>query len=921
MASMGLKVNHDQYGTETGGLLAKALLPPDAADAIATERMKSALMTDALQRKLLREQTTLATQQAIDRHMLNQREHAAWLARYGAIDDASQLETDMRGAPVVEPPVVADPVVTAATGSTEPDFEYPVTQYPTTHPGAGPEPDFEYRVNQYPLRSDAEPPVPIDLPAYSTVRPEGPLGALPGAPPSAVAPGLQVISSFNARPAGPLLSMPEATPGVGIHEALMGQAPPEEPIGITPRNHPVIDWLTGADPTSDFLARPGGPPPQAQPAAPEQPIPVDPLAIYNTVRPEGPLGSLPAAEYVDTVRPEGPLGSLPAAEPPLPVESLVRPALGEDVLTEANLVRPEGPLGALPAAPPPPAEVITVPGRETPIEARPAEVITVPGRDIPPAAVAAATPAEGTSAAAAEAPAPATPASTASPTSAVVGVDGGAQDTATTIQTTQGPVEREKVSAMMKYIFLNAATPGDGVQAAQRWAGTIGATYNPKFGTDANFTENAASLRQGGAALGRESVLGSDAAIRVANETESAKPKYQMIDDRLYRVGTGANGEDTATLVGGQPDAKEVNPYGDSLEGNLMWSVSKLNVAKPDPKTWTPEEKLNYSQMIEHLYGSKVEVAADGTIVDVGGKLPDGVLPGSAGFKSGTLPPSTVAPAPDAAPAAPDAAAPATAPATAPAPAAPAGRGKKNKHGRFLTEEGYPSYGGYLAGDQPAPPPIEQELGGRKVTTARPAERTKEAEGQTGKQVTYTRQALEPAAYFLKLKKGDVKVTALQDIMAKMAEDTPVEKFLQRYTLSADEREYFRNVIEIVKDMSHKDSGADVTKSDLVTYSSLYELPLDPTEKDLALMKRSIRGTLRGSREGFVGAVPAEALRAWDKEAGRLGIDLDEEEYVAPIGASDGPSEEDIQATMKARNMTRQQVLDALDAKKKRGAQ
>jgi hypothetical protein len=311
-------------------------------------------------------------------------------------------------------------------------------------------------------------------------------------------------------------------------------------------------------------------------------------------------------------------------------------------------------------------------------------------------------------------------------------------------------------------------------------------------------------------------------------------------------------------------------------------------------KNATPEERRHFETMTHQLWKSTVHVTADGTVVVEEGDPPPGFpRPGEA-FKSGTLTAPAVAgtetaPAATPASATPDTgaaapAAPAATPAaTQPASAYPPEKAKKDAAGRYIRKDGYKSYGGYLVEGQNPPEPETMTVAGKTTHRAKPGENTNLPSDTADKQASYTSQALDPAAYFLKLKKGDVKITPFQSIVQNMAAGTKVEAVINRMNLDADDREYYRNVIEIVKDMSHKDSGADVTRSDLETYKSLYELPINPEEKDIALLKRSIRSTLRKSRVGFNGKILSETLRAWDAEAGRLGIDLDEEDDVAPI--------------------------------------
>ena len=397
---------------------------------------------------------------------------------------------------------------------------------------------------------------------------------------------------------------------------------------------------------------------------------------------------------------------------------------------------------------------------------------------------------------------------------------------------------------------------------------------------------------------------GTPEAIAAEKAVAAAKTEIREVDKRLYTITPDGKGGQVATLIPGQPAAGEANPYGEGAEAAQLNYVDKLLLK--GLKNATPEEQRHFETMVHQLWGSKVTVAADGTVVVVEGDPPPGVPLAGEAFKSGTLatpaapgagdgtatapatgpgslatvPPDLVAPGTEAPPAAP---APAVAPGTASPDAAAAGTAKRDAAGNLVNADGTPAYGGYLVEGQPPPAPVEQTVAGKTISTLKPAERTKEADYQVDKQVGYTRQALEPAAYFLNLKKGDLKLSAFQDVMSKMAEGTPVQNFISRYAMSADEREYFRNVIEIVKDMSHKDSGADVTKADLMTYRGLYELPLEPTEKDLAMLRRSIRNTLLAAREGFNGAVPAEKLRAWDADAGRRGIDLRVQEEIPAV--------------------------------------
>jgi hypothetical protein len=536
--------------------------------------------------------------------------------------------------------------------------------------------------------------------------------------------------------------------------------------------------------------------------------------------------------------------------------------------------------------PPQPDQVITLPGRQLPETAAPDAVVTAATPETPPPTASPVSPTTPT--------VPVTPEAVdraaAVTAAATKGVDDGKGDTPQTVETKRGTVTRDEIKAEITAIYLNAKNPAEAQQAIQRLEGDLGITYDERVGPGRDLeATTAAYTRATGNVPGRESVLGTDEAIR--KDIATGDIKTTMIADRAFTLAKTPNGRTVATLVEGQPAAKVASRFGDSAEGFMRTGISDLLVNQPDPKTWSPTQKQDYAIMVDALYGTKVHVAADGTIVVEKGKLPDGVLPGSAGFNPTTPPPPT----PTTEAPAETQAAPATTPAVTPpagtnAPipttTAPAGP-KKDAAGRLLTEEGYPAYGGYLVQGQEPPTPIKQTVDGVEVSTLKPAERTKEAEGQTMKKVGYTRQALEPAAYFMKLKKGDINITPLQSILGDLAEDTPIEEVFNRYAKTADQREYYRNVVEIVKDMSHKDSGADVTKSDLVTYKALYQLPLEPTDKDLALLRKSIKTTLLAEREGYNGAVPSETLRLWDQAAGKAGLNLYEEENI-PLHTDDG---------------------------------
>jgi hypothetical protein len=254
------------------------------------------------------------------------------------------------------------------------------------------------------------------------------------------------------------------------------------------------------------------------------PVPVDMDATAATPMTTSPAGT-PATSILDSIMREGVpkeipnYSSQPPGVPPPPLQA-----------TPPGVAPPRPTVAGMPAIPPPtglpgPKPIVNPlddvmplpigeeagvgPGQEV-LGGLPPEL--VPPRPAPPQPASPAAPPAAASAgdAAATSSAAASPVDAAADniSAAVAGVDGGKSDTATTVQTKQGPVERAAISAMMKYIFLNADNPEQAVQAAQRWAGTVGATYNPKFGVDQKFTENAASLRQGGGALAEATVAG-----------------------------------------------------------------------------------------------------------------------------------------------------------------------------------------------------------------------------------------------------------------------------------------------------------------------------------------------------------------------------------------------------------------------------
>jgi hypothetical protein len=463
-------------------------------------------------------------------------------------------------------------------------------------------------------------------------------------------------------------------------------------------------------------------------------------------------------------------------------------------------------------------------------------------------------------------------------------------DGTTTVGTTNGPVRARYTDAEAEALARAAALHNDPAAQTGREAANAGFAFNPDLGmTEAQRVEAIGT----GKAPDRSSVLGTDEAIRhdlAVQAKDPSKNRVQGADKLWYTVSRDPQtGVTTMTRMEGQADPK-ADTFGNSEHGMLRTLVSELN-SKP-VNQWTPQEKRDYQTAMEELYGDKVDTADNGSITITRRPIPEGTLrPEQVGLSPVTqLGPDGKPAAPgQPQPAAPDAAAPATAapataaPATAaPATAAPATASgvKRNKNGRYTETQGgreVVSYGGWRVSGQPADEPVTTPTGrGGSVVQVAPTGGPQKANEQVGRAENFTRQALHPASYFLRLKPSDVTVSPMERILKDVTGDTPVASLMNRYSLSENEREYFQNVIELVKDMSHKDSGADVTASDLKTYNALFDLPPNPTAKDLANMQERIRTTILSARESFNGQVPSETLRSFDTTLAQLGLNLDE---------------------------------------------
>jgi hypothetical protein len=160
-----------------------------------------------------------------------------------------------------------------------------------------------------------------------------------------------------------------------------------------------------------------------------------------------------------------------AYDQPVPVEDYQQPVVDT---TQTAAVAPEPPVPV--AEPGAPVSAAAEPAPPTPPPAAPAAAPTMPERS----------------------------------TLTIKGADDGKADTATTIQTSRaGPIPREGVEAMVRSIMVGEGSPEGKMQAVQRLMGTLGATYNPQFGQKGQegVTENLASLRQGGSAVGKDAQI------------------------------------------------------------------------------------------------------------------------------------------------------------------------------------------------------------------------------------------------------------------------------------------------------------------------------------------------------------------------------------------------------------------------------
>ena len=455
MASMSLQVDHDQFGTNLAGTLSKAMLT-NPADVVAIERMKSQLMTDALERRRVREATSLLTQQTIDAAMENKRKNAAWNSlfpaaeaatdrTYDSLDQSPQVQATVATAP--EPPaVVTDPAQTYAPPVPMlPNFYPPVADTSAPTPTvdatsavatAKSEPDWTYRVNQYPLLSD-DAPLPVDIPGLAVKEDRlGVPAAL--AKQDRLAPVMPDIARFGEPPAEVVI--PEATGPVTASLDDRTRLPPN-----------VQDLIYGPTEPADRTRLPSS------------------LQDLMSGLSSTPDAELPAEIYTPAV---------PAvAEAPVAIE--------EPVVT------------------PPPDQVITLPGRQLPEAPATDATVTAATAEPPlqPSPVSPTTPTVPVTPAAVEQAAATTAAAT-------KGVDDGKGDTPQTVETKRGTVTRDEIKAEITAIYLNAKNPAEAQQAIQRLEGDLGITYDERVNVgptgDPNATIAAYTRAAGGSALSKD---------------------------------------------------------------------------------------------------------------------------------------------------------------------------------------------------------------------------------------------------------------------------------------------------------------------------------------------------------------------------------------------------------------------------------
>jgi hypothetical protein len=845
VASIGVRINHSTAGTDIASTLAKALLP-NVGNAIDVANLNSKLMTDEMERQRLRELTTFATQQAIGQAKENQYKQAEFNAQTGMADTISKILQDQQGqrnaAAATEPPVVVPDTVLQGGGNRVPEMLRsfdderllpPATPPPAVapdvvsavqQPSYGQEPDWQYRVNQFPIRAD-EPPVPIELPP------------LPGQAQLAGVPAdLQTQPPLRL----PLPPQLRDVPPDLIDEPLVGQGGPVGTGGIVGTGgavgagEPLIGGASVIDRMLAGMNKRELPPGYfTPPASLELPVPV---------------------------------------EQPLPPDYLTPP-------TELN--RP-----VVPADMPGAAALAGVPPELQPIPVGEPEVIALPGRGpVSPETVAATTPAPATLATEATAAAPrelvtgpgAGTITTKAPGSVGTGVVNA--DGSSVYQTEEGPVPL--TAEETHKLALGIAYGNDPAGQLSKLAGVIKTTYDPGITLTPN---QKAELLSGVSPIGTPEETASKIAIAKA----TGDIKTTMIADRAYTLSRTPNGRTVATLVEGQPPPKAASRFGDSAEGFMRTGVSDLMVNKPDPKTWTPTERQDFSIMVDALYGAKVHVTDNGKIVVTSGKLPEGVLPGSAGFDARNPPPPTATETPPAeTQAAPATTTPAPATTTptpitttpAPtAPAAPATQPPAETAGETPSEMingiKVKNYGGWLrTGEKPKE--TVSEIDGQKITQVE-STGPSEMDNNVRKELNYTKNVVHPGKFMLDMTADKVPNVAGQVIQA-VASNNSLLQTLGSMALSPQEREYFQNVQAFINAVTHKSSGADVTAADLRTYGYLFSLP--PKERvaasDLRVFKNRVIDDIRNSRTGWTGAVPSDQLRLFDTELAKAGIDLD----------------------------------------------
>ena len=569
---------------------------------MAIARLKDDMLTAEMNRRLIQENTSLATQQVIAQSMETKRKQAEHLVKsnagpvIGKILDASDGLEKAVVDPTSEAPVVVEPAAISGGGfGSTPERLVPT--YSTEAPEI---------ISDFPGRP-AGPILPMPSETMSAYTP----GVFPGRPAGPILPMPTEMAAlpaytpgvFPGRPAGPLLPMP----GDGSLEPL-DVLPPEPVIRARPEGPALA--VTNQAPVSAFPVRPAGPL-LPQPHEPGPVVGSGPI-VYNGRPliggggdPTQPLDTGPGwmetlrrslgDDWLDRAtapgaapssfppRPSGPLAPMPVSpEAPVPVEWLEQPPLrqtGAPIEAPIPVEQPvtAGPFPARPDyLPQPNAEVpLPPPAAVGPFPARPG-VLPQPNAEVPlppPAAVGpfpprpegpppqpgpeAPLPIEPLAEPGAPVPSTAPPAMP-EPTSIAAKVAEGtpAPDGGTDHQTVDGPVHLtpEEKNILGQLIAFGADPSGQ----TGKFASILKTIYDPSVTLTPN--QKVSSL------AGREPVgTPEDVAAKIA--VENAKPAkldegIVEVDKRKYQVKVDAKGEKYLELIPGQPEAAAASPFG-----------------------------------------------------------------------------------------------------------------------------------------------------------------------------------------------------------------------------------------------------------------------------------------------------------------------------------------------------------------------